>query len=88
MQNNRVVFEEEHLFFENRVGVGARKRLLVESWDLGPVVSASSTEQNNTRQDMRHAVRNGRKVSVRPDPRYPSEAERYEHNATHLPFRS
>ena len=51
-------------------------------------MSSSATEPMNIGEELTHAETRWPKVRIRPDRGNPSEAERDERNATHLPFRS
>ena len=51
-------------------------------------MSSSSKKPMNIRQELMHGETHGSKVSVRPEPRNLSKAERDEHNAAHLSPRS
>ena len=55
---------------------------------FGLSASSSSMQPLNIREELMQAEAHGPKVWVRPNPGSPSEAERDEHNATHLPFES
>ena len=53
----------------------------------GPPASPISTQPMNIREEFMRAEARGPKARVRIDPGNPSDAEREENNATHLPLR-